>query len=47
MESYEATVLKWIGYILFLVVLAVNVFGIGGSSAEAPEAVSVIRAMLP
>ena len=34
METYENTILKWIGYFLFLVVIAVNVFNIGGSNAE-------------
>ena len=33
METYENTILKWIGYFLFLVVIAVNVFNIGGSNA--------------
>ena len=34
METYENTILKWIGYVLFLVVIAVHVFNIGGSNAE-------------
>lgn len=34
METYENTILKWIGYFLFLVVIAVNVFNIGGGNAE-------------
>ena len=34
METYENTILKWIGYFLFLVVIAVKVFNIGGSNAE-------------
>jgi len=38
MESYEATVLKRIGYVLFLIVLAVYIFDIGGSSAETLDA---------
>ena len=34
METYENTVLKWIGYILFLIVIAVHVFNIGDGNAE-------------
>lgn len=34
METYENTILKWIGYVLFLVVIAVHIFNIGGSNAE-------------
>ena len=47
MDSYEATVLKRIGYVLFLVVLAVYIFDIGGSNAETVNACDIIRAMLP
>lgn len=47
MESYEATVLKRIGYVLFLVVLAVYIFDIGGSNAEALNACDMIRTVLP
>ena len=32
METYEATILKRIGYILFLVVIAVHLFNIGGDA---------------
>ena len=41
MESYETVVLRRIGYVLFLIVLAVYIFNIGGSNAEA------IGTMLP
>ncbi|MBR6442105.1 MAG: hypothetical protein IKS46_00340 [Clostridia bacterium] len=37
METYENTILKWIGYVLFLVVIAVHVFNIGGSNAESMD----------
>ncbi len=47
METYEATILKRIGYVLFLVVLAVYFFDIGGSNAETMNACDIIRAMLP
>ncbi len=47
MESYEVTVLRRIGYVLFLVVLAVYIFDIGGSNAEALNAGNMIRTMLP
>ena len=47
MESYEAVVLKRIGYVLFLVVLAVYIFNIGGSNAETLNACDTIRALLP
>ena len=47
MESYEVTVLRRIGYVLFLVVLAVYIFDIGGSNAETLNAGNMIRAMLP
>ena len=47
MESYEATVLKRIGYVLFLVVLAVYIFNIGGSNAETLDACGIIRTMIP
>ena len=35
METYENIVLKRIGYVLFLIVVAMHVFNIGGSEAEA------------
>ena len=47
MESYEAVVLRRIGYALFLIVLAVYIFNIGGSSAEALNTGSLIGTMLP
>lgn len=47
MESYEATVLKRIGYVLFLIVLAIYIFDIGGSSAEVLGAKDIIRSALP
>ena len=47
MEAYEATVLKRIGYVLFLVVLAVYIFNIGGSNAEAMNTCDIIRTVLP
>ena len=47
MESYEATVLKRIGYVLFLVVLAVYIFDIGGSNAEVLNACDMIRTVMP
>ena len=47
MESYEATVLRRIGYVLFLVVLAVYLFDIGGSNAETLTTCDIIRAVLP
>ena len=47
MESYEVTVLRRIGYVLFLAVLAVYIFNIGGSNAEALNISDILRAMLP
>ena len=47
MESYEAAVLRKIGYVLFLVVLAVYVFDIGGSNAETVDACGILRNMIP
>ena len=41
METYFETALKWIGCALFLVVIAMYVFGIGESEAE--TAAEVIR----
>ena len=35
METYENIILKRIGYVLFLIVVAMHVFNIGGSEAEA------------
>ena len=35
METYESVILKRIGYILFLIVVAMYVFNIGGGEAEA------------
>ena len=46
MESYEATVLRRIGYVVFLAVLAVYIFNIGGSSAEAMNSGNVCRTLL-
>ncbi len=46
MESYEAAVLKKIGYVLFLIVLAVYVFDIGGSNAETVDACDILRNMI-
>ena len=41
METYENIILKRIGYVLFLIVVAMHIFNIGGSEAEtlhsAPE----------
>ena len=36
MESYENVILRRIGYVLFLIVIAVYLFNIGGSEAETP-----------
>ena len=41
MESYEVTVLRRIGYVLFLVVIAVYLFNIGGGEAEALAAAEI------
>ncbi len=35
METYENIILKRIGYVLFLIVVAMHIFNIGGSEAEA------------
>lgn len=43
METYEATILKRIGYVLFLIVIAVHLFNIGGD-AEARETEETPRA---
>ena len=42
METYENTVMKWIGYILFLVVIAVYAFNIGGGSAESLDTQGIV-----
>jgi hypothetical protein len=47
MESYEVTVLRRIGYVLFLIVLAVYIFDIGGSNAETAGAQAVLENLLP
>ena len=47
MESCEAVVLRRIGYVLFLIVLAVYIFNIGGSNAEALNISDILRTMLP
>ena len=47
MESYEAAVLRRIGYVVFLAVLAVYVFNIGGSNAEALNMGNICRILLP
>lgn len=46
MESYETVVLRRIGYILFLIVLAVYIFDIGGSNAEALNLGERVSAMM-
>jgi len=43
METYDNIILKRIGYILFLVVLAVHIFNIGGGSAEAANVDNTAR----
>ncbi len=47
MESYEVTVLRRIGYVLFLIVLAVYIFDIGGSNSEAAGAQVILENLLP
>ena len=34
METYDNIILKRIGYILFLIVLALHIFNVGGGNAE-------------
>ena len=43
METYDNIILKRIGYILFLVVLAVHIFNIGGGCAEAANVDNTAR----
>ena len=43
METYDNIILKRIGYILFLVVLAVHIFNIGGGCAEAANVNNTAR----
>ena len=43
METYDNIILKRIGYILFLVVLAVHIFNFGGGSAEAANVDNTAR----
>ena len=37
MESYDNIILRRVGYVLFLIVLAVHIFNIGGGNAEAAK----------
>ena len=46
METYDETVLRRIGYILFLIVLAVYMFNIGGSEAEILNAAEDTRTIM-
>ena len=43
METYDNIILKRIGYILFLIVLALHIFNVGGGNAEAANADNTAR----